>query len=219
MAQTIQFRRGTSAEWTAANPVLSPGEPGFETDTGKIKLGDGASDWAALTYVGTGGGVAIGGAVAGGAAHSTLSLAAGSLLDQVSNAPLQAARAKSGELSIASVTAYDVCALALPAGTFDLSAMIGYDCGGLTGGLFDFGIDTSSVSLPSAAAFMAVPSNGRVRYDTIPPDPATGQFVYTIPSMRVILASPTTYYLVTFQVFTGGTLAVYGSLNATQVTN
>jgi lysophospholipase L1-like esterase len=46
----IQPRRGTAAAWTATNPVLAIGEPGMETDTGKEKLGDGLTAWAALPY-------------------------------------------------------------------------------------------------------------------------------------------------------------------------
>jgi len=45
-----QYRRGTAAEWTAANPTLLAGEPGYETDTGKLKIGDGATAWATLAY-------------------------------------------------------------------------------------------------------------------------------------------------------------------------
>lgn len=47
---TIQLRRGTAAQWTAANPVLTEGEPGFETDTGKFKIGDGLTHWNSLYY-------------------------------------------------------------------------------------------------------------------------------------------------------------------------
>lgn len=54
MAQRIQLRRGTAAEWTAANPVLALGEPGHERDTGKLKLGDGVTAWAALPYASAG---------------------------------------------------------------------------------------------------------------------------------------------------------------------
>lgn len=50
MATRMQQRRGTAAQWTAANPVLAAGEIGFETDTSKFKMGNGSSSWSALTY-------------------------------------------------------------------------------------------------------------------------------------------------------------------------
>lgn len=46
----IDFRQGTAAAWTSTNPVLASGEPGFETDTGKLKIGDGVSVWTSLDY-------------------------------------------------------------------------------------------------------------------------------------------------------------------------
>lgn len=53
--QRIQLRRGTAADWTAVNPVLAAGEPGYETDTGFLKVGNGTAAWAALPYLTTGG--------------------------------------------------------------------------------------------------------------------------------------------------------------------
>jgi hypothetical protein len=50
MAVRQQQRRGTAAQWTSANPILSPGEIGFEIDTNKFKIGDGTTRWASLTY-------------------------------------------------------------------------------------------------------------------------------------------------------------------------
>ena len=47
----MQQRRGTAAEWTSANPTLSAAEIGVETDTLKVKIGDGATAWTALAYV------------------------------------------------------------------------------------------------------------------------------------------------------------------------
>jgi hypothetical protein len=52
MAIQIQIRRGTAAQWTSANPVLGEGEPAYETDTGKIKYGDGTTAWTTLAYRG-----------------------------------------------------------------------------------------------------------------------------------------------------------------------
>lgn len=54
MANRIQLRRGTAAQWTAANPVLAQGEPGIETDTGKQKFGNGTAAWSALPYASAG---------------------------------------------------------------------------------------------------------------------------------------------------------------------
>jgi hypothetical protein len=46
----ILFRRDLAATWLSVNPVLSAGEIGLESDTGKIKLGDGSTDWETLDY-------------------------------------------------------------------------------------------------------------------------------------------------------------------------
>jgi peptidoglycan hydrolase CwlO-like protein len=50
MATRMQQRRGTASQWTTANPVLAAGEIGFETDTGKFKIGDGTNTWSLLKY-------------------------------------------------------------------------------------------------------------------------------------------------------------------------
>jgi hypothetical protein len=50
----IQNRRGTAAQWTAANPVLAAGEFGVETDTNKAKMGNGSTAWNSLSYIITG---------------------------------------------------------------------------------------------------------------------------------------------------------------------
>lgn len=51
---TIQLRRGASAEWVAANPVLANGEVGIELGVGivpdKGKIGDGVTHWDDLPY-------------------------------------------------------------------------------------------------------------------------------------------------------------------------
>ncbi len=40
----------TAANWTAANTILKSGEFGIETDTGKLKVGNGSTAWNSLTY-------------------------------------------------------------------------------------------------------------------------------------------------------------------------
>lgn len=51
MADRIQVRRDTAANWTSANPTLAQGEIGYETDTDKVKIGDGTTAWTSLGYV------------------------------------------------------------------------------------------------------------------------------------------------------------------------
>lgn len=49
---TIQLKRGQSSSWATLNPILQPGEPGFELDTGKLKIGNGVDEWLDLKYLG-----------------------------------------------------------------------------------------------------------------------------------------------------------------------
>ena len=65
MASKIQIRRGTAAQWTAANPILIIGELGFETDTNLIKAGDGTTAWTGLGYFTGTPGVAAAGTLTG----------------------------------------------------------------------------------------------------------------------------------------------------------
>jgi hypothetical protein len=50
--QLVRFRlrNDTSSNWTTNNPVLATGEPGYETDTNKVKFGDGTTSWRNLSY-------------------------------------------------------------------------------------------------------------------------------------------------------------------------
>lgn len=50
MQAVIKFRRGTAAEWTEKNPLLEDGEPGYEVDTRKYKIGNGHDRWVDLVY-------------------------------------------------------------------------------------------------------------------------------------------------------------------------
>ena len=66
---TVKVKRATAARWASQNPVLAAGEIGYETDTRKMKLGDGTSSWTQLSYLvadgtGTGTGTGTGGQAA-----------------------------------------------------------------------------------------------------------------------------------------------------------
>ena len=50
MADIIKRFYQTAAAWTAANPTLADRQFGWESDTGRIKVGDGATAWTSLAY-------------------------------------------------------------------------------------------------------------------------------------------------------------------------
>jgi hypothetical protein len=73
----IQVRRGTAAQWTSANPTLAAGELGFETDTNKIKCGNGSTAWNSLAYLNNDGditGVTAGTGISGGGTSGTVTV-------------------------------------------------------------------------------------------------------------------------------------------------
>jgi len=73
----IQVRRGTAAQWTSANPTLAAGEFGFETDTNKLKCGNGATAWNSLSYLNNDGditGVTAGTGISGGGTSGTVTV-------------------------------------------------------------------------------------------------------------------------------------------------
>ncbi|BAF69593.1 hypothetical protein [Nitratiruptor sp. SB155-2] len=51
MAQIIQHRRDTKANWEQYDPVLAAGEVAVQTDTYQIKVGDGVKKWSELPFV------------------------------------------------------------------------------------------------------------------------------------------------------------------------
>ena len=46
----FQLRRAIASNWTSTNPILKAGEPGFEIDTYRLKIGDGITRWDLLPY-------------------------------------------------------------------------------------------------------------------------------------------------------------------------
>jgi hypothetical protein len=73
----IQIRRGTASEWTSTNPTLASGELGAETDTNKIKCGNGSTAWNSLPYIAAEGdisGVTAGTGLSGGGTSGTVTV-------------------------------------------------------------------------------------------------------------------------------------------------
>lgn len=78
MTAVIQVKRGTASAWASANTVLSAGEIGFETDTKKMKVGDGSTAWTSLGYTATDGditAVVAGTGLSGGSTSGSATLA------------------------------------------------------------------------------------------------------------------------------------------------
>jgi hypothetical protein len=51
---TFQLKRGTSTKWQELNLILADGEPGFERDTNRLKIGNGKTPWNDLPYISDG---------------------------------------------------------------------------------------------------------------------------------------------------------------------
>lgn len=49
----ITFRKGTASQWISANPVLASGEPGYDLTNSILKIGNGVSNWVALSGIGS----------------------------------------------------------------------------------------------------------------------------------------------------------------------
>ena len=94
MANRIQLRRDTQANWEQVNPILEDGEPGLDITQNKIKYGDGTTHWNSLPYASGGGSTALGNTLVN--SSYTLSLGA----DGVTTFP-------SGNLSIGTIYGSD----------------------------------------------------------------------------------------------------------------
>ncbi len=110
----IKLRRGTAAQWAAVNPILAIGEPGLETDTLKIKYGNGIAAWNDLPYPSAdGGGVTSVNGEAGAVVLDALDVGAypnsnPSNYISASGAPVQSVNTQTGDvvLDAADVGAY-----------------------------------------------------------------------------------------------------------------
>lgn len=60
VAKRIQLRHDTLVNWALANTLLLPGEFGYESDTGRMKVGNGYTRWNLLPYFDGGISAAIG---------------------------------------------------------------------------------------------------------------------------------------------------------------
>lgn len=146
----IQIRRGTAAQWTSTNPTLASGEQGFETDTNKMKIGDGTTAWNSLAYaitgaVGTVTSVTAGTGLSGGTITSTGTIA----IDTATTADLTTAQTLTNKTLTTPVITNPKITLTYAAKTAAYTAVSGDE-----GGVFSMN-NASSIqfNIPTDATF------------------------------------------------------------------
>jgi hypothetical protein len=142
--QAIKLRRGTAAAWTAANPVLADGEPGYATDTQILKIGDGLTHWEDLPSIS-----------AGGDGGTTTSLP----WDNVTDKPAfgTAALQNVGTLTNGRYCTYVTGTGIVCASEVGESGAINWDNVAITGGLIE-GVSSASAASVHAASYVASPT-------------------------------------------------------------
>lgn len=132
---------------------------------------------------------------------------------------LSATRLRSAASSLTSATALDVTSLSLTSGDWDVRAMVGFSPSGTTSVTIVLAsISTTSATVPGADTRAVPDASGQVIVEwsgsaQVPQD----DNVQIIPSVRISLASTTTYYLVARSTFTVSTHAAYGSIIARRI--
>ena len=48
----IKFKRGSTKSWQSTEFKLGAGQPGYDKDKNKLKIGDGENSWINLPYIG-----------------------------------------------------------------------------------------------------------------------------------------------------------------------
>lgn len=49
---SFQIKRGSTQRWIEVDPILLDGEPAYDYDVHKIKIGNGVNKWSELPYLG-----------------------------------------------------------------------------------------------------------------------------------------------------------------------
>ena len=144
----IQVRRGTASQWTSTNPTLAAGEFGFETDTNKIKCGNGSTAWTSLGYIGNDGditGVTAGTGISGGGTSGTVTVS----IDTSVTADLSTAQTLTNKTLSAPVITNPKITLTYAAKTAAYTAVSGDE-----GGVFSMNnAATTQFNIPTDATF------------------------------------------------------------------
>jgi len=219
----FRIRRDTAANWTSTNPILLNAEPALETDTLKVKYGDGVTAWTSLGYAAAGVGTDLAVIEAltpsdddflqrksGAWANRTIAQVKTDL--GLGTAPLSVDIPSGSAVSLTSGTSVDLGYIDLPTGTWLVQGNVVYaPAAGTTMSALRGWISTTSATQPTTAnggAYCALAV-------TIP----TG-FGQALPTgAQIVTAAGTTrIYLSTRCSFSGGTMTAYGHMHAVRIT-
>lgn len=171
MATKIQVRRDTASAWTAnSTVVLASGEIGFETDTFKFKIGNGAATWSVLPYSSSGSAGAVWGTITGTLSKQTNLQNAlngkadyGYLVANAGNITRVTSEEDDEEVPNISITAPPTTHTTHTAGDIDINAGAGGNTGGgdvtiQSGATYSSSAKGGDVNIKALGGFDGVPS-------------------------------------------------------------
>lgn len=117
-------------------------------------------------------------------------------------------------VSETTATPVDVCTLALPPGTWDVSATIDRNLAGTTATIYGGGIGVTANTLLTQAGGSGVGTDPNVTMSATFGTTVTGNFSTAIPPVQCVFTATTTLHLVAADTFSAGTVGVYGTIRA-----
>jgi hypothetical protein len=114
-------------------------------------------------------------------------------------------------------TPVDVCSLSLTAGGWDVSGVINRSLGGTTATRYAGAISPTVDAIPAQAGGSGVGADSVVTNNATFGTTITGNYITTIGPVRVSLAATTTIHLVAADLFSAGSIGLFGSLKARRV--
>ncbi|MEY2656079.1 MAG: hypothetical protein RLZZ524_3107 [Pseudomonadota bacterium] len=120
-------------------------------------------------------------------------------------------------VSITTNTAKDVCTLELPAGEWDLSAVVERNLTGVTATRYAASISLTADTVAPAGGGSGLGTTGTVTQFATFGTTVTGSFATVIPETRLVITEATTIHLVVIDLFSAGTLTAFGTLRARRI--
>lgn len=114
-------------------------------------------------------------------------------------------------------TPVDVATLALTAGDWDVSGTIDRVLTGTTATQYTAAISPTANTVPAQAGGSGVGADSSVTQDAVFGATVTGNYVSIVGPVRVSLAADATIHLVAADVFSAGTIGLFGTIRARRV--